>query len=140
MAYKITNGNGKQNPKSNTTHQNVKKSYISEYKGASFIDAKIFHEVLNKMEIDGYICETGRGENASFFVKSHLIDNNKNIVSNAFSTENNDVSLLQQENISLPVTVNSPEAFTNRTYNNLETNTPKLRHLQRPDVILFLNN
>ena len=56
------------------------------------------------------------------------------------STENNDVSPLQQENLSLPVTVNSLEAFTNRTYNNLETNTPKLRHLQRPDVILFWNN
>ena len=25
MAYKIPNGNEKQNPKSNTTHQNVKK-------------------------------------------------------------------------------------------------------------------
>ena len=89
------------------------------------------------MEIDGYIFKTGRGKNASFFVKSHLIDNNKNIVSDAFSTENNTVSPLQQENISSPVTVKSPEAFTDRTYNNLKTNTPKLRHLQRPDLIIF---
>ena len=63
-------------------------------KGATFIDAKLFHEVLNKMEIDGYIFKTRRGKNASFFVKSHLIDNkshpidnNKNIVSDAFSTK-----------------------------------------------------
>ena len=30
-------------------------------KGVSFIDAKLFHEVLNQMEIDGYILKTGRG-------------------------------------------------------------------------------
>ena len=84
------------------------------------------------MEIDGYIFETGRGENASFFVKSHLIDNNKNIVSDAFSTENNTVSPLQQKNLSSPVTVKSPEAFTDRTYNNLETNTPKFSKVKTP--------
>ena len=84
------------------------------------------------MEIDGYIFKTGRGKNASFFVKSHLIDNNKNIVSDAFSTENNTVSPLQQENISSPVTVKSPEAFTDRTYNNLETNTPKFSKVKTP--------
>ena len=67
-----------------------------------------------------------------FFVKSHLIDNNKNIVSGAFSTENNTVSPLQQENISSPVTVKSPEAFTDRTYNNLKTNTPKFSKVETP--------
>ena len=43
-------------------------------KDASFIDAKLFHEVL-----DGYIFKTGRGKNTSFFVGSHLIDNNKTL-------------------------------------------------------------
>ena len=93
------------------------------------------------MEIDGYIFKTGRGKNASFFVGSHLVDNNKNIVSDAFSTENNTISPLQQENISSPVTVKSPEAFTDRTYNNLETNTPKFSKVKTPtkarcDIIL----
>ena len=46
-------------------------------KDAIFIDAKLFHEMLDGMEIDGYIFKTGRGKNASFFVGSQLIDNNK---------------------------------------------------------------
>ena len=94
----------------------ILKSFLN--KGASFTDAKLFHEVLNKMEIDGYIFKTKRGKNASFFVKIHLIDSNKNIVSQAFSTENNTVSP--------PVTVKSPKAFTGRTYNNLENQHPKV--------------
>ena len=84
------------------------------------------------MEIGGYIFKTGRVKNASFFVKSHLIDNKKNIVSDTFSTENNTVSPLQQENLSSPVTVKSPEAFTDRTYNNLETNTPRFSKVKTP--------
>ena len=95
--------------KKRVTPQNIF-SFLN--KGASFIDAKLFHEV--------------------FFVKSHLIDNNNNIVSDAFSTENNSVSSLQQENLSSPVTVKSPEAFTDRTYNNLETNTPKFSKVKTP--------
>ena len=94
-------------------------------KDASFIDAKLFHEVLDRMEIDGYIFKTGRVKNASFFVGGHLIDGNKKIVSDAFSTGNNTVSPLQQENLLSPVTVKSPEAFTDRTYSGLETNIPK---------------
>ena len=101
-------------------------------KGASFIDAKLFHEVLDRMEIDGYIFKTGRGKNASFFVGSHLIDGNKKIVSDAFSTGNNTVSPLQQENLLSPVTVKSPEAFTDRTYSGLETNTPKFSKVKTP--------
>ena len=115
--------------KKRVTSQNIF-SFLN--KDASFIDAKLFHEVLDRMEIDGYIFKTGRGKNASFFVKSHLIDNNKNIVSGAFSTENNTVSPLQQENISSPITVKSPEAFTDRTYNNLKTNTPKFSKVKTP--------
>ena len=88
--------------KKRVTSQNIF-SFLN--KSESFIDAKLFHEVLNKMEIYGYIFKTGRGRNALFFVKSHLIDNNKNILSDAFSTENNTVSRLQQENLSSPVTV-----------------------------------
>ena len=80
---------------------------------------------MDRLWIDGYIFKTGRGKNASFFIGSHLVDNNKNIVSDAFSNENNTASLLQQENLLSPVTVKSPEAFTDRTYNNQETNTPK---------------
>ena len=95
--------------KKRVTPQNIF-SFLN--KGASFIDAKLFHEV--------------------FFVKSHLIDNNNNIVSDAFSTENNSVSSLQQENLSSPVTVKSPEAFTDRTYNTLETNTPKFSKVKTP--------
>ena len=115
--------------KKKVTSQNIF-SFLN--KSASFIDAKLFHEVLEGMEIDGYIFKTGRGKNASFFVGSHLVDNNKNIVSDAFSTENNTISPLQQENISSPVTVKSPEAFTDRTYNNLETNTPKFSKVKTP--------
>ena len=85
--------------------------------------------MLDRIEIDGYIFKTGRGKNASFFVGSHLIDGNKKIVSDAFSTGNNTVSPLQQENLLSPVTVKSPEAFTDRTYSG--------RHLQSPDVIVF---
>ena len=101
-------------------------------KGASFIDVKLFHEELDRMEIDVYIFKTGRGKNASFFVGSHLIDGNKKIVSDAFSTGNNTVSPLQQENLLSPVTVKSPEAFTDRTYSGLETNTPKFSKVKTP--------
>ena len=81
--------------------------------------------------------KTGRGKTASFFVGSHLVDNNKNIASDAFSNENNTASPLQQENLLSPVTVKGSEAFTDKTYNNQESNTSKLRHLQRPGVIIF---
>ena len=87
---------------------------------------------MDRLWIDGYIFKTGRGKNASFFVGSHLVDNNKNIVSDAFSNENNTASLLQQENLLSPVTVKSPEAFTDRTYNNQETNTPKFSKVKTP--------
>ena len=80
---------------------------------------------MDRLWIDGYIFKTGRGKNASFSVGSHLVDNNKNMVSDAFSDENNTASLLQQENLLSPVTVKSLESFTDRTYNNQETNTPK---------------
>ena len=101
-------------------------------KGASFIDAKLFHEVLDRMEIGGYIFKTGRVKNASFFVGGHLIDGNKKIVSDAFSTGNNTVSPLQQENLLSPVTVKSPEAFTDRTYSGLETNSPNFSKVKTP--------
>ena len=84
------------------------------------------------MEIDDHIFKTERGKNASFFVGSHLIDGNKDIVSDAFSTGNNTVSPLQQENLSSPVTVKSPEAFTDRTYSGLETNTSKFSKVKTP--------
>ena len=84
------------------------------------------------MEIDGYIFKTGRGENASFFVGRHLIDGNKKIVSDAFSTGNNTVSPLQQENLLSSATVKGPEAFTDRTYSGLETNTPKFSKVKTP--------
>ena len=76
--------------------------------------------------------KTGRGKNASFFVGSHLVDNNKNIVSDAFSNENNTASPLQQENLLSPVTVKSSEAFTDKTYNNQESNTPKFSKVKTP--------
>ena len=101
-------------------------------KGASIVDAKLFHEVLNKMEIEGYIFKKGRGKNASFFVKRNLIDNNKNIVLDAFSSENNIASPLQQENISSPVTVANREAFIDSTYNNLPSNTPNFSQVKTP--------
>ena len=115
--------------KKRATSQNIF-SFLN--KGASLIDTKLFHEVLNKMEIDGYIDKAGRDKNASFFVKSHLIDNNKNIASETFSTENNTVSPLQQENLSSPVTVKSLEVFIDRAYSNLETNTPKSSKVKIP--------
>ena len=115
--------------KKKVTSQNIF-SFLN--KSASFIDAKLFHEVLQGIEIYSYIFKTGRGKNESFFVGSHLVDNNKNIVSDAFSTENNTISPLQLENFSSPVTVKSPEAFTDRTYNNLETNTPKFSKVKAP--------
>ena len=99
--------------------------------------------MLNKTEIDGYIFKTGRGKNTSFFVKSHLIDNNKNIVSDVFSTENNTVSPLQQKNLSSPVTVKSLRLLlTELTITQKPTpqSLAKLRHLQMPDEILFWNN
>ena len=76
------------------------------------------------MEIDDYIFKTERGKNASFFVGSHLIDGNKKIVADAFSTGKN--YLLS------PVTVKSPEAFTDRTYSGLETNTSKFSKVKTP--------
>ena len=105
-------------------------SFLNE--GASFIDAKLFHEALDGMEIYGYIFKRGRGKNTSFFVGSYLIDDNKNIVSDAFSTGNNTISPVQQENLSSPVTVKSPEAFTDRTYSGLETNTSKFSKVKIP--------
>ena len=60
--------------KKRVTSQNVF-SFLN--KGTSIVDAKLFYEVLNKMEIEGYIFKKGRGKNASFFVKRNLIDNNK---------------------------------------------------------------
>ena len=76
--------------------------------------------------------KTGRGKTASFFVGSHLVDNNKNIVLDAFSNENNTASPLQQENLLSPVTVKSSEAFTDKTYNNQESNTPKSSKVKTP--------
>ena len=101
-------------------------------KGASIVDAKLFPAVLNKMEIEGCIFKKGRGKNASFFVKRNLIDNNKNIVLDAFSTENNIASTLQEENISSPVTVANREAFIDSTYNNLPSNTPNFSQVKTP--------
>ena len=63
--------------KKRVTSQNIF-SFLN--KGASLADTKLFHELLNKMETDGYIFKKGKGKNASFFVKSHLIDNNNNVV------------------------------------------------------------
>ena len=105
-------------------------SFLNE--GASFIDAKLFHEVLDEIEIYGYIFKRGRGKNASFFVGRYLIDDIKNILSDAFSTGNNTISPVQQENLSSPVTVKSPEAFTDRTYSGLETNIPKFSKVKTP--------
>ena len=101
-------------------------------KGASIVDAKLFHEVLTKMEIEGYIFKKGRGKNASFFIKRNLIDNNKNIVLDAFSSENNIASPLQQENISSPVTVANREVFIDSTYNNLPSNTQNFSQVKTP--------
>ena len=84
------------------------------------------------MEIEGYIFKKGRSKNASFFVKRNLIDNNKNIVLDAFSTENNIASPLQQENISSLVTVANHEAFIDSTYNNLPSNTPNFSQVKTP--------
>ena len=115
--------------KKRVTSQNIF-SFLN--KGASIVDAELFHEVLNKMEIEGYIFKKGRGKNASFFVKRNLIDNNKNIVLDAFSTENSIASPLQQENISSPVTVANREAFIDSTYNNLPSNTPNFSQVKTP--------
>ena len=112
--------------KKRVTSQNIF-SFLN--KGASFVDAKLFHEVLDKMEIEGYIFKKGRGKNASFFVKRNFTDNNKNIVLDAFSTENNIASTLQQENISSPVTVANREAFID---SNLPSNTPNFSQVKTP--------
>ena len=127
--------------KKRTTYQIIF-SFLNN--GAS-LDPKLLHEVLNKMEIDGHIRKTGKSKNAPFFVKSHLINNNKNIASETFSTENNTVSPLQQENLSSPVTVKSLEVFIDRAYSNLETNTPKSSKVKIPtkawcDYILKQSN
>ena len=82
------------------------------------------------MEIEGYIFKKGRGKNASFFVKRNFTDNNKNIVLDAFSTENNIASTLQY--ISSPVTVTNREAFIDSTYNNLPSNTPNFSQVKTP--------
>ena len=111
--------------KKRVTSQNIF-SFLN--KGASIVDAKLFHEVLNKMEI----FKKGRGKNASFFVKRNLIDNNKNIVLDAFSTENNIASPLQQENLSSPVAVANRETFIDSTYNNLPSNTPNFSQVKTP--------
>ena len=79
--------------------------------------------------------KTGRGKTASFFVGSHLVDNNKNIVSDAFSNDNNTASPLQQKNLLSTVTVKSSEAFTDKTYNNQESNTPKFSKVKTPTKI-----
>ena len=84
------------------------------------------------MEKEGYIFKKGRGKNASFFVKRNLIDNNKNIASDAFSTDNNIASPLQQENISSPVTVANRETFIDSIYNNLPSNTPNFGQVKTP--------
>ena len=115
--------------KKRVTSQNIF-SFLN--KGASIVDAKLFHEVLNKMEVEGYIFKKRRGKNASFFVKLNLIDNNKNIVLDAFSTENNIDSPLQQENISSPVTVANHEAFIDSAYNNLPSNTSNFSQVKTP--------
>ena len=39
---------------------------------------------------------------------------------------------MQQENLLSPATVKSPEAFTDRTYSGLETNTPKFSKVKTP--------
>ena len=116
--------------KKRTTYQ-IMFSFLNN--GAS-LDPKLLHEVLNKMEIDGHIRKTGKSKNAPFFVKSHLINNNKNIASETFSTENYTVSPLQQQNLSSPVTVKSLKAFIGRAYNNLETNTPKSSKVKTPTM------
>ena len=46
--------------KKRVTSQNIF-SFLN--KGTSIVDAKLFHEVLNKMEIEGYIFKKGRGKN-----------------------------------------------------------------------------
>ena len=115
--------------KKRVTSQNIF-SFLN--KGASLVDTKLFHEVLNKMETDGYIFKKGKGKNASFFVKSHLIDNNKNVVSNTFPADNNTASLVQQINLVSPETVESLEAFIDRNYNNLPANTPKFAQVKTP--------
>ena len=51
--------------KKRVTSQNIF-SFLN--KGASLVDTKLSHEVLNKMETDGYIFKKGKGKNASFFV------------------------------------------------------------------------
>ena len=115
--------------KKRVTSQNIF-SFLN--KGASLVDTKLFHEVLNKMETDGYVFKKGNGNNASFFVKSHLIDNNKNVVSNTFPADNNTASLVQQINLVSPETVESLEAFIDRNYNNLPANTPKFAQVKTP--------
>ena len=50
----------------------------------------------------------------------------------AFSTENNIASTLQQENISSPVTVANREAFIDSTYNNLPSNTTNFSQVKTP--------
>ena len=115
--------------KKRVTSQNIF-SFLN--KGASLVDTKLFHEVLNKMETDGYIFKKGKGKNASFFGKSHLIDNNKNVVCNTFPADNNTASLVQQINLVSTETVESLEAFIDRNYNNLPANTPKFAQVKTP--------
>ena len=54
--------------KKRVTSQNIF-SFLN--KGASLIDSKLFHDLLNKMETDGQLFKKGKGKNASFFIKSH---------------------------------------------------------------------
>ena len=86
--------------------------------------------MLNKKETDGYIFKKGKGKNASFFVKIHLIDNRKKLVCNTFPAYNNFASLVQQINLVSPETVESLKVFIDRNYNNLRVNTPKFAQVK----------
>ena len=94
------------------------------------------------MEIEGYIFKKGRGKNASFFVKRNFTDNNKNIVLDAFSTENNIASTLQQEIFHHQLLLRIVRLLLTVLIIIFQV-TPqilaKLRHLQRTEVVIFCN-